>query len=100
MDITYLLWLQDFRNSINDAWTPFMEWVSTFGTRGILFLPAILYWCIDKKKGLFVFYALKISHTINSVVKLTACVYRPWNTGQQDSSCRRCDYYSDRIFVS
>ena len=78
MDITYLLWLQDFRNSINDAWTPFMEWVSTFGTRGILFLPAILYWCIDKKKGLFVFYALKISHTINSVVKLTACVYRPW----------------------
>lgn len=25
MDIQYLLWLQDFRNSINNAWTPFME---------------------------------------------------------------------------
>lgn len=78
MDITYLLWLQDLRNSMNDAWTPFFEWLSLFGVRGILFLPAVLYWCIDKKKGLFVFYALKISHAINSVVKLTACVYRPW----------------------
>ncbi|MBQ9389864.1 MAG: phosphatase PAP2 family protein [Synergistaceae bacterium] len=78
MDITYLLWLQDLRNSMQDAWTPFFEWLSTFGTRGILFLPAVLYWCIDKKKGLFVFYSLKISHAINSVVKLTACVYRPW----------------------
>ena len=30
MDIQYLLWLQDFRNGMNDAWTPFMEWVSMF----------------------------------------------------------------------
>jgi hypothetical protein len=28
MDIQYLLFLQDFRNSIDNALTPFMEWVS------------------------------------------------------------------------
>ena len=78
MDITYLLWLQDFRNSINDAWTPFMEWFSLFGVRDILFLPVFVYWCINKRKGLFVLFSWKLSQTINAVVKLTACVYRPW----------------------
>ena len=36
MDIEYLLFLQNFRNSINDAWTPFMEWISYFGIRNII----------------------------------------------------------------
>jgi len=78
MDISYLLWLQDFRNGINDALTPFVEWISLFAVHEILFLPAFVYWCLDKKKGLFIFFALKVSHTINAIVKLTACVYRPW----------------------
>ena len=78
MDITYLLWLQDFRNSINDALTPFMEWISYFGVREVLLLAVFIYWCIDKRKGLFILFAWKISQTLNAIVKLTACVYRPW----------------------
>lgn len=78
MDIEYLLFLQNFRNSINDALTPFMEDISFFAISYIVLLIAFVYWCIDKKKGLFIFFALKISHLINAVVKLTACVYRPW----------------------
>ena len=78
MDIEYLLFLQNFRNSINDAWTPFMEWISYFGIRNIILLPIFVYWCLDKRKGQFIFAAWKISQTINSIVKLTACVYRPW----------------------
>ena len=78
MDLTYLLWLQDFRNAIDNALTPFMEGVSLFGVHEILLLPVFVYWCLDKRKGLFSFFALKISHTINSIVKLTACIYRPW----------------------
>ena len=78
MDIEYLLFLQNFRNSINDALTPFMEGISFFAISYIVLLIAFVYWCIDKKKGLFIFFALKISHLINAVVKLTACVYRPW----------------------
>ncbi|MBQ9565977.1 MAG: phosphatase PAP2 family protein [Synergistaceae bacterium] len=78
MDIEYLLFLQDFRNGINDALTPFMEWISLFGVTYIVLLPAFVYWCLDKRKGLLLFAGLKISHTLNSMVKLTACVYRPW----------------------
>ena len=78
MDIEYLLWLQDFRNAIDNALTPFMEAISLFAVRELIMLPAFVYWCIDKRKGLFSFLALKIGHTLNSIVKLTACVYRPW----------------------
>lgn len=78
MDIEYLLFLQGFRNSINDAWTPFMEWISFFGISYIMLFPAFVYWCVNKRKGLFILTALKISQTINALVKLTACIYRPW----------------------
>ena len=78
MDITYLLWLQEFRISINDALTPFVEPLSLFAVRGIVLLPVFVYWCLNKKKGLMIFFAWKLSQTINGIIKLTACVYRPW----------------------
>ena len=78
MDITYLLWLQDLRVSMNDALTPFFEQLSLFSVRDILLIPAFVFWCINKRKGLFILFAWKISQTLNSIVKLTACIYRPW----------------------
>ena len=78
MDITYLLWLQDFRNSINGVLDPFMEWISLFGVRTLLIFPVFVYWCLNKRKGLFILFAWKISQTLNAIVKLTACIYRPW----------------------
>ena len=78
MDIEYLLFLQNFRISINDALTPFMEFISFFAIRWAYFLPAFLYWCISKKKGLYVLSSLSVSLWLNGLIKLTACVYRPW----------------------
>ncbi|MCR5346196.1 MAG: phosphatase PAP2 family protein [Fretibacterium sp.] len=78
MDIEYLLFLQSFRDSIHDALTPFMEWISLFGITNILLLPVFVYWCLDKRKGLFILTAWNISMTVNALVKLVACVYRPW----------------------
>ena len=78
MDIEYLLLLQDFRNGIDNALTPFMEWVSLFGITYIILLPAFVYWCLDKRKGLLIFMGFRICRVLNAVVKLTACVYRPW----------------------
>ncbi|MBQ7220666.1 MAG: phosphatase PAP2 family protein [Synergistaceae bacterium] len=78
MDITYLLWLQDFRLSINDALTPFVNQLSYFAISYIILFPVFVYWCLDKKKGLFVLFAWKLSQTFNVILKLTACVYRPW----------------------
>ena len=78
MDIQYLLWLQDFRNSINDAWTPFMEFVSMFATTYLILLPIYHYWNHDKKEGLYALVSYYFCMIFTPVIKLTACVYRPW----------------------
>ena len=78
MDIEYLLFLQNFRNSINDALTPFMENVSLFAIIYIILLPVFVYWCLNRRTELFTLFALNISWTVNAVARLTCCVYRPW----------------------
>ena len=77
-DIWYLLRLQEFRSSINDAWTPFMEFVSKFATRYLILFAMFVYWAMDKRKGLYVISSMCLTLAINQLVKLTACVYRPW----------------------
>ena len=78
MDIEYLLLLQRFRNSINDALTPFMEAISLFAVTYLIIVPAFIYWCIDKKSGLYTIGSYNVSVAFNAVLKLTACIYRPW----------------------
>ena len=78
LDIQYLLFLQDFRNSINDAWTPFMEFVSTFATRYLILAVLFIYWAVDKRSGLYAIASMCLTLAVNQLIKLTACVYRPW----------------------
>ncbi|MBQ9009774.1 MAG: phosphatase PAP2 family protein [Clostridia bacterium] len=78
MDIQYLLFLQDFRNSINNAWTPFMEFISTFAVDYMVLIPIFFYWFVDKKKGLYALVSYYFCMFLTPVVKLTGCVYRPW----------------------
>ena len=78
MDIQYLLWLQNFRNSINDAWTPFMEWVSMFAVTYLILLPVFIYWNWDKRKGLFALVSYYFCMFFTPIIKLTVCAYRPW----------------------
>lgn len=78
MDIDYLLSLQSFRNGISDALTPFMEMISLFAVTYLVILPALLYWCVDKRVGLFTLGSYAASVTVNAIIKLSACIYRPW----------------------
>ena len=78
MDIDYLLFLQDFRNGIDDALTPFMEMISLFCITYLMIVPAFIYWCIDKRSGLFTFASYSGNIAVNAVVKLSVCAYRPW----------------------
>ena len=78
MDIQYLLFLQSFRNSIQDAWTPFMEWVSMFATTYLILIPVFYYWNVSKKKGLYTLVSYYFCMVLTPLIKLTACVYRPW----------------------
>lgn len=78
MDITYLLWWQDFRNLIGDALTPFMEAVSLFAVTYLIIIPVMLYWCVNKRSGLYILSTYSLSGAFNAVLKLTVCAYRPW----------------------
>ena len=78
MDLDYLLLLQSFRNGIDDALTPFMEAISLFAVTYLVIVPAFLYWCVDKRSGLFTLASYNAAVAANAVVKLSACVYRPW----------------------
>ena len=78
MDISYLLFLQDFRVSIHDALTPLLENLSLFAVTYLIFIPVFIYWCVDKRKGLYTLASYAVSVMLTAVLKLTACVYRPW----------------------
>lgn len=78
LDIEYLLLLQNLRNSLSDVWTPVFAYFSDFCVTMIMLFPTFIYWCVNKRGGLFVFLSWKISVTLNAIVKLTCCVYRPW----------------------
>ncbi|MBR3349642.1 MAG: hypothetical protein IKG55_06165 [Solobacterium sp.] len=78
LDIRYLLFLQNFRNSINDAWTPFMEAVSNFATRYLILAVLFIYWALNKREGLYAIASMCLTLAINQIIKLSACVYRPW----------------------
>ena len=78
MDIQYLLALQDFRNGMQDAWTPFMPFVSDFATTYLILIPVFLYWFWDKRKGLYALVSYYFCMIMTPVIKLTACIYRPW----------------------
>lgn len=78
MDIEYLLFLQRFRERVNDLPTPFLDGLSLFAVTWLVLVPVFVYWAVDKKKGLYVLASFCLCCAFNSLVKLTACVYRPW----------------------
>lgn len=78
MDIDYLLWLQNLRESAGPA----LEQAAYLLTAAALVagpaLVAVLYWCFDRKKGIAGLFALGCGQAVNNLIKVTACVYRPW----------------------
>ena len=57
MDIDYLLLLQKFREATNDILTPFFENLSMFVLAWLFVIPVLLYWCANKKNGLYMLFA-------------------------------------------
>ena len=78
MDIEYLLWLQNIREASGNLLTPFMIWVSDFSVGGILLIPIFVYWCLNKRSGMFLMLSLAVSNLLNDIIKMTCCVYRPF----------------------
>lgn len=79
MDIKYLLLLQNFREATNNVLTPALWELSEF-IIGIfpVMVVAMIYWVFSKRAGGWIMLNVAGSYWLNGVIKLTACVYRPW----------------------
>jgi len=79
MDISYLLLLQNMRMPLGDFFTEAMRIITEWGEAATL-LPVIacVYWLGYKKLGARVMYGFTMGSVINSWIKLSACVSRPW----------------------
>ena len=79
MDISYLLGLQDFRNGAGACLTGFMSKMSYIGDMNIvLIFTALIYWCVSKNFGTYLLMGWSGNRVVNGLLKVTACVYRPW----------------------
>ncbi len=79
MDINILLALQEFRNSIGSIFTGFMTKMSFIGEMEVvLVIMALIYWCASKSIGTDLLMGWTGNRVVNGLLKVTACVYRPW----------------------
>ena len=79
MDIQYLMALQSFREMTHGLFNSFFLFMTQFGEDRLAFVVAmIFYYAIEKKLGRFLLIGASAADFVNGVIKLTACVYRPW----------------------
>ena len=76
--LDYLYLLQNLREVTNHIFDKFSLHVTWFGEVYIpvLFFCAI-YWCVNKKGGLFIMFNYMFGFIANTFLKTTACIYRP-----------------------
>jgi len=79
MDIEYLLWLQEMRANLGGGFETFVTLITKIPTSPLsALIPGILFWCINRRAGLFLLFVASFGRLINILIKDTACVYRPW----------------------
>ncbi len=79
MDIEYLLWLQNLRESLGGSAENFVTLITGIPKSPLsALIPGILFWCINKRAGLFLLFVASFGRLVNILIKDTACVYRPW----------------------
>jgi len=79
MDLQYLLSLQSFRNATKGIFNSFFIFISQFGEVDLpIIITIIFYYAVDKMLGKFMLLGNSIALFANGILKLTACVYRPW----------------------
>ena len=79
MDIEILLFLQNLRNSLGGVFNDFFTFITNISVDYyIILIPLIIYWTVDKKKGLFIYVNYGFACILNAIAKSTCCVYRPW----------------------
>ena len=79
MDISILLWLQDFRNGAGAILADFLSKMTFLGELNtVIVIMAIIYWGVSKDFGAYLLMGWSGNRLVNGVLKVTACAYRPW----------------------
>ena len=79
MDIDYLLILQELREAAGPlAEQLFLVFSNVLVGAVMVAIPLVIYWCLDKRRGLFVLLSFSMGTLANNLVKCIACVPRPW----------------------
>lgn len=79
MDLKYLLFLQNIRQSLPYWVEKFFALISAIDINPLLYLiPFVIYWSVDKRKGQRFLTAIWLGSIVNSMAKLSVCCYRPW----------------------
>lgn len=77
-NMEYLYALQMLREGAGGVLTPFFLAISEFATVGGILLLLFVYWCVDKRIGAWGMFNLTLAHFFTNIIKVTACVNRPW----------------------
>lgn len=99
MDIEYLLWLQNLRESLGSN-ADFLATLITSIPKSPLsaLIPGILFWCINKRAGLFLLFLASFGRLVNTLIKDTTCVYRPYfldsNLQPESAAMQKASSYS------
>ena len=79
MDIAYLLWLQGVRESLPPVVEQLFVAISAIAaSSALIVIPALLFWCLDKRAGRYILFTFSIGTLANQFIKNTVCQYRPW----------------------
>lgn len=79
MDIQILLALQQFRDGVGSFLSDFMLKMTFLGeTDTVVVIAAIIYWAVHKDLGTYLLFGWSGNRLLNGLIKLTACVYRPF----------------------
>lgn len=77
--LDYLYLLQNLREITHHVFDNFFLHITWFGE---VYIPVIffciIYWCVNKKGGLFIMFNYLFGFIANTFLKTTACIYRPW----------------------
>ena len=77
--IDYLLLLQSFRDLSGHIFDNFFLTVTRFGEIAIpAMFMSFVYWCWNKKAGIYIIWSYMFGFITNMFLKTTACIYRPW----------------------
>ena len=74
----YLLFLQGIRQATGGVFDEFFNAISKLAVDILPLLAYVVFWAASKKWGWRFLWGIWSGEVVNSLIKLTACAYRPW----------------------